>query len=150
VLAAAAEKPDWAFPVTEKDQPAPRIEGSTVRPAPPGSTLSITRAKADDFYDIPNWYPDMYPAMPKIVQYGNKETQVRGCGDLDTLLALLATPDTMALMVQVERDAPQLAHGGDNLPAEFEPLHALIARMKTDLQAAETDDTWKRDVTRAG
>jgi cytochrome c553 len=79
-LAAAAEKPDWAFPVTEKDQPAPRIEGSTVRPAPPGSTLSITRAKADDFYDIPNWYPDMYPPMPKIVQYGNKETQVRACG----------------------------------------------------------------------
>ena len=80
VVATAAEKPDWAFPVTEKDQPAPRIEGSTVRPAPPGSTLSITRAKADDFYDIPNWYPDMYPAMPKVVQYGNKETQVRACG----------------------------------------------------------------------
>jgi len=78
------------------------------------------------------------------------DREVRGCGDLDTLLALLATPDTMALMVQVERDAPQLAHGGDTLPAEFEPLHALIARMKTDLQAAETDDSWKRDVTRAG
>src|SRR5258708_10731461 len=80
VLAAAAEKPDWAFPVTEKDLPAPRIAGSTVRPAPPGSTLSITRAKADDMYDIPNWYPDMYPPLPKIVQYGNKETKVRGCG----------------------------------------------------------------------
>ena len=51
-----------------------------MRPAPPGSTLSITRAKADDFYEIPNWYPSMYPAMPKIVQYGNKETQVRACG----------------------------------------------------------------------
>lgn len=80
MIAAAAEKPDWAFPVTEKEQPTPRIVGTTVRPAPPGSTLSITRAKADDFYDIPNWYPDMYPAMPKIVQYGNKETQVRACG----------------------------------------------------------------------
>jgi len=79
-LATAAEKPDWAFPVTEKEQPAPRIVGTAVRPAPPGSTLSIARAKADDFYDIPNWYPDMYPPMPKIVQYGNKETQVRACG----------------------------------------------------------------------
>jgi cytochrome c553 len=78
--AAAAEKPEWAFPVTEKDQPAPRIEGTRLRPAPPGSTLSIERAKADDMYDIPNWYPDMYPAMPKIVQYGNKDTQVRACG----------------------------------------------------------------------
>ena len=80
IIAGAAEKPEWAFPVTEKDQPSPRIEGSKVRPAPPGSTLSIARAKADDMYDIPNWYPDMYPPMPKIVQYGNKDTQVRACG----------------------------------------------------------------------
>src|SRR4051794_28959622 len=79
-LATAAEKPEWAFPVTEKDQPPPRIEASQVRPAPRGSTLSIARAKADDMYDIPNWYPDMYPPMPKIVQYGNKEMQVRACG----------------------------------------------------------------------
>jgi cytochrome c553 len=79
-FAAAAEKPDWAFPTTEKDLPKPRIDGATLRPAPAGSTLSITRAKADDFYEIPNWYPSMYPAMPKIVQYGNKETQVRACG----------------------------------------------------------------------
>ena len=79
-LAVAAEKPDWAFPVTEKVQPPPRFEAGTARPAPPGSTLSITRAKADDMYDIPNWYPNMYPPMPKIVQYGNKDTQVRACG----------------------------------------------------------------------
>jgi hypothetical protein len=80
VVAAAADKPDWAFPVTEKVQPPPRFEGTRLRPAPPGSTLSITRAKADDMYDIPNWYPAMYPAMPKIVQYGNKDMQVRACG----------------------------------------------------------------------
>src|ERR1700692_5028395 len=78
--AAAAEKPDWAFPVTEKDLPPPRIEGTRLRPPPPGSTISIERAKADDRFDIPNWYPDMYPAMPKIVQFGNKDTQVRACG----------------------------------------------------------------------
>ncbi|MGE5779136.1 MAG: c-type cytochrome [Hyphomicrobiales bacterium] len=79
-LAAAAEKPDWAFPVTEKVQPPPRFGADRVRPTPPGSALSITRAKADDMYDIPNWYPNMYPPMPKIVQYGNKDTQVRACG----------------------------------------------------------------------
>jgi cytochrome c553 len=79
-LAVAAEKPDWAFSVTEKVQPPPRFEADRVRPVPPGSTLSITRAKADDMYDIPNWYPNMYPPMPKIVQYGNKDTQVRACG----------------------------------------------------------------------
>ena len=43
-LVAAAEKPDWAFPVTEKVQPPPRFDANRVRPAPPGSTLSITRA----------------------------------------------------------------------------------------------------------
>jgi cytochrome c553 len=79
-IVAAADKPEWAFPVTEKDQPPPHIEGYKVRPTPAGSTLSISRVKADDMYDIPNWYPDMYPPMPKIVQYGNKETQVRACG----------------------------------------------------------------------
>src|SRR4030081_2928381 len=80
VVAAAEEKPDWAFPVTEKMQPPPRFEGTRRRPAPPGSTLSITRAKADDMYDIPNWFPNRYPSMPKIVQFGNKDTQVRACG----------------------------------------------------------------------
>ena len=79
-VAAAADKPAWAFPVSDSVQPPPRIDGSRVRPAPAGSTLSITRAKADDMFDIPNWYPDMYPAMPKIVQFGDKETQTRACG----------------------------------------------------------------------
>jgi hypothetical protein len=78
-VAAAADKPDWAFPVTEKVVPPPRFEGSRVRPPPPGSTLSITRAKADDMYDIPNWFPDRYPSMPRIVQFGNKDAQVRAC-----------------------------------------------------------------------
>ncbi len=78
------------------------------------------------------------------------DRELRGCGDYDTLLALLATADTIALLAQVERDAPQLAHGSDDLPAEFEPLHALIARTKTDLQAQDGDDSWKRDLTRAG
>jgi cytochrome c553 len=79
-IAVAADRPEWAFPVTEKVQPPPRIKGTQVRPPPPGSTLSITRAKADDMYDIPNWYPDRYPPMPKIVQFGNRETMVRACG----------------------------------------------------------------------
>jgi len=41
---------------------------------------AVTRAGADEFYNIPNWRPDMHPAMPKIVQFGNKDTQVRACG----------------------------------------------------------------------
>jgi cytochrome c553 len=77
----AAEKPEWAFPVTEKDQPAPRIPGDKVRTkTTAGATVTITRAQADDFYNVPDWRPDLHPAMPKIVQFGNKDTQVRACG----------------------------------------------------------------------
>ena len=78
-LAPAAEKPDWAFPTTEKELPPPRIKGDQVRTI---GSVSITRAKADDFYDIPNWRPDLHPPMPKIVQSGNKEKEVRACGSM--------------------------------------------------------------------
>jgi cytochrome c553 len=76
-FAFAAEKPDWAFPVTETSQPAPRIRGDKVRTV---GNVSIARAKADDMHDIPDWRPELHPPMPKIVQFGNKDTQVRACG----------------------------------------------------------------------
>src|SRR5215475_11141196 len=56
-LAAAAEKPEWAFPVTDKDQPPPRYAPDRVRTV---GNVSVTRAGADDMYNIPNWRPDMY------------------------------------------------------------------------------------------
>src|SRR3979490_2305765 len=76
-LAGAADKSEWAFPVTEKDLPAPRIPGD--KPRTVGS-LTVTRAGADEFYNVPNWRPNMHPAMPKIVQFGNKDAAGRGCG----------------------------------------------------------------------
>jgi cytochrome c553 len=76
-LAGAADKPEWAFPVTEKDLPAPRITGDKVRTV---GNVTVTRAGADAPFEIPNWRPNMHPAMPKIVQFGNKDTQVRACG----------------------------------------------------------------------
>ena len=99
-VAAAADKPDWAFPVTEKVVPPPRFEGGRVRPAPPGSTLSITRAKADDMYDIPNWFPERYPSMPKIVQFGNKE---RRCALADRVISRTARVTTNPHMSRVFR-----------------------------------------------
>src|ERR1043165_718641 len=78
-LAFANEKPDWAFPVTEKDLPKPRIEGTQMRSVP-GSPVAISRAAADDFFNAPDWRPELHPPMPKVVQYGNKDTQVRACG----------------------------------------------------------------------
>jgi len=77
-LATAAEKPDWAFPVTDKAQPPVKVDGRT-RTAP-GSTLALTRAQVDDMFNAPDWFPDMHPPMPQIVAHGNKETTVRACG----------------------------------------------------------------------
>lgn len=76
-LLAAAEKPDWAFPVTDKVQPAPRFSAKQVRKV---GKVSNTRAKAEDQYSVPDWRPESHPRMPKIVQYGNKRKQVRACG----------------------------------------------------------------------
>lgn len=74
---AQPKKPDWAFPVTEKAQPKPRYAPERVRTV---DGVSVTRAGADDFFNIPNWRPKMHPPMPKIVQFGNSTTKVRACG----------------------------------------------------------------------
>ena len=75
----AADKPDWAFPVTEKVQPPSNEDPAKIH-ITPGSALKLTRAQINDMYNAPNWFPDMYPPMPPIVQHGNRERQVRACG----------------------------------------------------------------------
>jgi cytochrome c553 len=77
VLAIAAERPDWAFPVTDKVQPPlpPDDAPHTV----PGSDKSYTRKQIDDLFNPPDWYPDMHPPMPQIVAHG-EGTAVRACG----------------------------------------------------------------------
>jgi cytochrome c553 len=76
ILAGAAERPDWAFPVTDKVQPPlpPDDAPHTV----PGSDKSYTRKQIDDLFNPPDWYPDMHPPMPQIVAHG-EGTTVRAC-----------------------------------------------------------------------
>jgi cytochrome c553 len=76
ILAAAAERPDWAFPVTDKVQPPlpPDDAPRTV----PGSDKSYTRKQIDDLFNPPDWYPDLHPPMPQIVAHG-EGTTVRAC-----------------------------------------------------------------------
>jgi hypothetical protein len=64
----------WRKPIRRGVSPWTRMR--TV----PGSPITISRAAADDFFNAPDWRPDLHPAMPKIVQYGNKDTQLRACG----------------------------------------------------------------------
>lgn len=77
-LARAAEHPDWAFPATEKVLLPSKDDGKPK--TTPGSALSLTRAQIDDLFSAPDWFPDLHPPMPKIVQYGNKDANVRACG----------------------------------------------------------------------
>ena len=79
-LTFAQEKPGWAFPRSAKNEMAefPETDAEKVWTAP-GSKLALTRKQINDRYNAPNWFPEMYPAMPKTVQYGNSNTEVRAC-----------------------------------------------------------------------
>lgn len=70
--ALAGERPNWAFPVTDKVQPqvAPLGDPKT----PPGSAKTYTRAQIDDRYNPPDWFPDLHPPMPQVVAHGNGST----------------------------------------------------------------------------
>jgi cytochrome c553 len=76
--ALAVERPDWAFPVTEKVLPPSKDDGKPK--TAPGSTLSLTRAQIDDLFNAPDWFPDLHPPMPQVVAHGNKDAGVRACG----------------------------------------------------------------------
>ena len=75
--ALAAERPDWAFPTTEKVLPPSKDDGKPK--TAPGSTLALTRAQIDDLFNAPDWYPDLHPPMPQVVAHGDKDKNVRAC-----------------------------------------------------------------------
>jgi cytochrome c553 len=77
IAAYAADRPDWAFPVTDKTQPPSKDDGQPK--SAPGSGKSYTRKQIDDLFNPPDWYPDMHPPMPQIVAHGSGTT-VRACG----------------------------------------------------------------------
>ena len=76
-IALAQEKPTWAFPVTDKEQP--NVPENNAPRSAPGSSKQYTRKQADDMFQIPDWYPNMYPPLPKIIANGNAPN-VRACG----------------------------------------------------------------------
>jgi len=75
--ALAAERPDWAYPPAQAENvPVEPDDGKPLQAA--GSKQSYTRAQINSQMDSPNWFPDEFPAMPKIVAHGNGTT-VRAC-----------------------------------------------------------------------
>ena len=77
--AAQGQKPEWAFPTRDQNPPPVEEDPDKVWTAP-GSSLALTREQINDRYNAPDWYPDMYPPMPAVVQHGNRDTGVRACG----------------------------------------------------------------------
>ena len=66
---AAAELPEWAYPVAPPAGPPP---DNTVQKTLPGSTKSYTAAQINDRFGPPDWYPEDHPPMPGVVAQGKK------------------------------------------------------------------------------
>lgn len=65
---AAAEFPEWAYPVAP---PAAPLD-NTVQKSLPGSTKTYTAAQISDRFGPPDWYPEDHPPMPDVVAHGKK------------------------------------------------------------------------------
>jgi hypothetical protein len=63
--------------------------------------------------------------------------ELHGCGDSDMLEAFLADKDSVALLAQCERDAPNLLRDSD-IP-DYVPLDDLIAKMRSDFENLENN-----------
>ena len=69
VAAAAADRPDWAFPTRP---PGPAVAAPPEDGQPkhvPGSTKSYTQKEIDSFNNPPDWFPDEHPPAPDIVAH---------------------------------------------------------------------------------
>lgn len=78
VVAHGDERPDWAFPVTDKVPPPGVVRDDGQPKTAPDSDKSYTRKQIDDLFNAPDWYPNMHPPMPQVVAHGNGTT-VRAC-----------------------------------------------------------------------
>jgi cytochrome c553 len=74
-LAAAADFPDWAYPVT----PPPGTLDKETQLSVPGSSAHYTQAQVDDPFSPPDWFPSEHPAMPQIVAHGGQKPAGRAC-----------------------------------------------------------------------
>src|SRR5690349_21573948 len=66
-VAAAAERPEWAFGPDQTGQAVPRRPDDGVKKQAPGSTKFYTQAQIDDPMNPPDWFPDEHPPMPQVV-----------------------------------------------------------------------------------
>lgn len=77
-VAAAAERPEWAYGPEQTGQSVPRRPDDGKLKQAPGSAKFYTQAQIDDPMNPPDWFPDEHPPMPRVVAHGNGTT-VRAC-----------------------------------------------------------------------
>jgi cytochrome c553 len=70
--------PEHAKPRTCGPVGTPLQEGGT-KHSLPGTSLTFTRAEANDSWQPADWYPGDHPVMPGIVATGDKERGIRPC-----------------------------------------------------------------------
>jgi cytochrome c553 len=75
VIAHAADRVDWAFPVADQAQPPPKNDDQPQTLV--GSSRSYTQNQIDDLKNPPDWFPEMHPAMPEVVAH---ESTTFACG----------------------------------------------------------------------
>ena len=76
-LSWAADKPDWAFPVTEKTLPATPPDDGKPKSAP-GSQKTYTLSQINDSFSPPDWFPDEHAPIPTVAAKG-VQPNVRAC-----------------------------------------------------------------------
>ena len=73
-IAAAAGRPDWAFPTKPPEVvPTPPDNGAVKQV--PGSTKSYLQSQIDDPMNPPDWFPNEHAPLPQVVAHGDGEEQ---------------------------------------------------------------------------
>lgn len=67
---------------------------------------------------------------------------VNGCGDLGEFVAFTDSAESKALIADVKAKMPDWFTGWDEQPDGFTPLGELLAKRRTELEAAETDNQY--------
>jgi cytochrome c553 len=76
VVTQAAEKAEWAYPVTP---PPPATWDNVKAMTVPGSQNQYTMSQVNDGFGPPDWYPEEHPPMPRVVSHGGPRPAAPAC-----------------------------------------------------------------------
>lgn len=105
---------------------APNIE--PVRQQLPGSKRRYTQAEIDDYYAVPDWFPDDHPTMPRLVAQGDGD-KIKACASCH-LASGLGHPESANLAgLPASYLVRQLVEYKTRDRFEPSPMHEMAAAM---------------------